>query len=430
MGDLRNIYYKGNPSDEGLKKRHEFFVDALEEFDSRNLRKTLFKSYQEYMLFIDEISNVTGISNEQIISALEYLIVTGEKIEFEDLITSQKSTTKRELLESELNQEQIFTNYFDEINPNSSFSDVFGFLGSGLVIRFCKCNFKDFSDLKIKIWNERISYSKLCDYSPSKSYRFPYIYYQKKKVSQEYVRKTEDDLRNELRTRVIIFLNSHYNQEKNIMGDSFSTFKDGKMIRDAVHGDIFIPKKYLDIVNCRAFQRLRRIRQLATADYIFPEAVHTRFAHSLGTFHIMTLLMDHFCEIFKNLHIAINNEEKDAILVAALLHDIGHGPYSHAYETLDSAGKKHEDWTIEIIQNDPELKEILKNNFGYDFYTKVISCITHKNYNKNSESITLTYVMSELISSNLDADRMDYLMRDSQNTGEKYEYICVHSKKL
>ena len=109
-------------------------------------------------------------------------------------------------------------------------------------------------------------------------------------------------------------------------------FKKGKIIRDVVHGDIFIEDRFVSVIDTKEFQRLRRIKQLSVANMVFPGAEHTRFAHCIGTFHVMRQIIEHFEPLFQKCGIEIEEADKNAALVAALLHDIGHGPYSHAFE--------------------------------------------------------------------------------------------------
>ncbi|SUY46529.1 metal dependent phosphohydrolase [Clostridium putrefaciens] len=121
----------------------------------------------------------------------------------------------------------------------------------------------------------------------------------------------------------------------------------GKIIRDSVHGDIFIEQKFLDLIETPEFQRLRRIHQLSVANLVFPSAEHTRFSHSIGTFHVMKLIIDHFEEVFNEVNIVIGDRDKNLCLAIALLHDIGHGPFSHAFEGISK--DSHEEWTKKII---------------------------------------------------------------------------------
>lgn len=210
--------------------------------------------------------------------------------------------------------------------------------------------------------------------------------------------------------------------------------KKGKIIRDVIHGDIFIDEKYVAVIDTREFQRLRRIKQLSVANMVFPGAEHTRFAHCIGTFHVMRMIIEHFEPLFQKCGLEITEQEKDAALVAALLHDIGQGPYSHAFEgVLQSLGHKdinHEQLGVMIIRSEhTEIHEVLTREFGEDFPDAVANIILKKQevkqipFNKSTKKLDLQFVLSSLLSSQLDADRMDYMLRDAWYTGAKYGTI-------
>lgn len=210
--------------------------------------------------------------------------------------------------------------------------------------------------------------------------------------------------------------------------------KKGKIIRDVIHGDIFIDEKYVAVIDTKEFQRLRRIKQLSVANMVFPGAEHTRFAHCIGTFHVMRMIIEHFEPLFHKCGLEITEQEKDAALVAALLHDIGHGPYSHAFEgVLQSLGHKdinHEQLGVMIIKSEhTEIHEVLIREFGEDFPDAVANIILKKQevkqipFNKSTKKLDLQFVLSSLLSSQLDADRMDYMLRDAWYTGAKYGTI-------
>jgi len=216
---------------------------------------------------------------------------------------------------------------------------------------------------------------------------------------------------------------------------SYGTNYGGIRIRDSVHGDILIPQKFLPIIDAYAFQRLRRIRQLATAQYAFPGADHTRFAHSLGTFYVMQQIITHFENYFQELGLPeyIDQKEKDLLLVAALLHDLGHTPFSHALEDVMRNAKKipHEQWTVDIINEEVKnggLFEIIEKNFGPGSAKKVSELILMHQENSlffSSDEMNLSSIFHSLISSQLDADRLDYLRRDSISTGFSYGLIDI-----
>lgn len=208
----------------------------------------------------------------------------------------------------------------------------------------------------------------------------------------------------------------------------------GKIIRDAVHGDIFIPNRFLEVIDTPEFQRLRRIKQLSIANMVFPSADHTRFSHSIGTFYIMNLMVAHFRESFSQIGVNISEEEVNIVLLASLLHDLGHGPFSHAFEGVLPQihnNIKHEEWTKRIIGNEKGyIYTTIAKNFGEGIPEKVIELISKQREAKKKEDyvlekIDLFNVLSSLISSQLDADRMDYLLRDSMHCGVAFGKIDI-----
>lgn len=203
------------------------------------------------------------------------------------------------------------------------------------------------------------------------------------------------------------------------------------IIRDNVYGDIEVSSKFIKLINTCEFQRLRRIKQLATADQVFPGATHTRFAHSIGTFHVMTKIMGHFEKILMSIgqEQRVDAEEKDIILAAALLHDIGHGPFSHAFEkaNISADSNSHEEWTSKIIlDSSTEINREL-SKWSPDAPQRVSDYINYRTEAKKStksipyveegEVPDFKFIFTSLVSSQLDADRMDYLLRDSFNCG-------------
>lgn len=208
----------------------------------------------------------------------------------------------------------------------------------------------------------------------------------------------------------------------------------GKIIRDSVHGDIFIENKYMKIVNTKEFQRLRRINQLSVGNYIFPSAQHTRFSHSIGTFYLMEKIIKHIEVQLNNINILISEKDKELALLIALLHDVGHGPFSHAFEGISS--KDHEEWTKEIILGDTQIHREIINNFGQEYPEQLVKIIDKNKEDNNCEEgeLNLFFVIKSLISSQLDADRLDYLVRDAKNTGVVFGDIdlsrIIHSIRI
>ncbi|WP_370772813.1 HD domain-containing protein [Clostridium sp.] len=225
----------------------------------------------------------------------------------------------------------------------------------------------------------------------------------------------------------------------------------GKIVRDSVHGDIFIENEYMDVINTKEFQRLRRINQLSVGNLVFPSAQHTRFSHSIGTFHLMKKIIEHIEKQFSVIGLKVNEKDKEQALLVALLHDIGHGPFSHAFEGVIE--KNHEEWTKEIIIGNTEVNKVIKEKFGSEYPEELVKLISKDEDEiiPNSEKeINLFFVIKSLISSQLDADRLDYLVRDAINTGvilgeidlsriiksivltefENKIYVCVEEKNI
>ena len=170
-----------------------------------------------------------------------------------------------------------------------------------------------------------------------------------------------------------------------------------KIINDPVHGFIKIPYEILyDVLEHRYFQRLRRISQTGLLSLVFPGATHTRFHHALGAMHLMFTAL----ETLKLKNVKISDEEEKAALLAILLHDVGHGPYSHALESLLMEDWHHEKLSILLMKK-------LNNEFNgeLDLAIEMFQGKYHRKF------------FNQLITSQLDVDRLDYLKRDSFFTG-------------
>lgn len=182
---------------------------------------------------------------------------------------------------------------------------------------------------------------------------------------------------------------------------------DEKVFRDPVHDYIHVNDQLImDLINSREFQRLRRIKQLGTAQYTFHGAEHSRFSHSLGVYELTRKMINNFQRHYSDVW---NDQYRLVTLCAALLHDIGHGPFSHTFEKIFDTD--HEQFTIDIIlQEGTEVHHILRQ-VSDDFPNQVASVITGEHPNPQ---------VVQLISSQIDADRMDYLLRDAYFTGATY----------
>ena len=205
---------------------------------------------------------------------------------------------------------------------------------------------------------------------------------------------TDDDLNNYLSK-----VNHKYTFEK---------LEKSKVFRDPLYGNITVEYKLLwDLIDTREVQRLRRIRQLSGVSMVFHTAEHSRFGHALGTYYIAYRM----CNEVTDLKNQLSEYEKIVFLAAALLHDVGHGPYSHAFEHV--FGLKHEIITCQMIED--ENTEINKVLAKYPFLANDIAgIIRHDGKYPLIES---------LITSQLDVDRLDYLNNLSR-------YICANKPSL
>ncbi len=170
-----------------------------------------------------------------------------------------------------------------------------------------------------------------------------------------------------------------------------------KIINDPVYGFISVPTDLVfDLIEHPYFQRLRYIKQLGMTHLVYPGALHTRFHHALGAMYLMGLAIQTLCD--KGMD--ITDEEEEAVQVAILLHDIGHGPFSHALEQHIVQGISHEDISVLLMD---------KLNRRFDGKLTMAIQIFNNSYPKK--------YLHQLVSSQLDMDRLDYLNRDSFYTG-------------
>ena len=221
------------------------------------------------------------------------------------------------------------------------------------------------------------------------------------------------------------------------------------IIRDPIHGNIHISKPEQKLIDHPYFQRLRTIKQLGFTDLAFPGATHSRYSHSLGTMYVASLIFD---KLFSQIEV---DEEKKAFLkqivrLAALLHDIGHAPLSHAteiampklsmlkmekiyrQESFDpEVQASHEDYTVKILV-DSELTALLQNFYPETSdFPFLIAHLISKNVELDFspfviDGVDYRPILRQMVSGELDADRMDYLFRDSFYTGVSYGKYDIH----
>jgi HD superfamily phosphohydrolase len=183
-----------------------------------------------------------------------------------------------------------------------------------------------------------------------------------------------------------------------------------RIYRDPVHNIIRLRtdtdegQLMMRLIDAPEFQRLRRIKQLGLGLYTYQGAEHSRFTHSLGAFHLMTRVLDRLSERY-----SVTEGDRVAASAAALLHDVGHGSFSHVMEKV--LHFHHERWTVQVILSEESEIGALLRSYSSDLPLKVASIIEGK---------FQPSALAQLVSSQLDVDRMDYLLRDSLMTGAKY----------
>ena len=197
---------------------------------------------------------------------------------------------------------------------------------------------------------------------------------------------------------------------------------ESKTIRDPIHGDIKLEGIFLDIIEAPEIQRLYNIKQLGFAHLVFPGAHHTRLEHSLGAYYMASQAAE---------KLNLDREEKEIVTCAAILHDIGHGPFSHTLESIlrDTLNVDHIDLTEKLINGehtifDDKEKDYVGSSSVFDILKKqgmdlkeIINIIRGETHKKP--------YLSQLLNSSVDADQLDYLIRDAYYTGVSYGMIDI-----
>lgn len=184
-------------------------------------------------------------------------------------------------------------------------------------------------------------------------------------------------------------------------------------IKDPVHGYVYVTKTEKDLIDSLPMQRLHRLRQLAGAEYVYPGANHTRFEHSIGTMYLAKQSTEN-----SNLSQYVSDKEVQMIRFAALLHDVGHGPFSHVFEHLleKFLDKTHEAMTVWIIEKS-ELSDILEKA-GYD--PNAVAKLAAGSLCRKGKMF-----MDQIIQSAVDVDKLDFIVRDTYHTGAEYGNVDV-----
>lgn len=217
-------------------------------------------------------------------------------------------------------------------------------------------------------------------------------------------------------------------------------------IKDPVHGTITLTNSEAKVIDSRAFQRLRLIKQLGFSEFSFPGATHSRYIHSLGVCHIAGMAFDAIFKDFSFSSNQVRDRYRQVLRLAAMLHDIGHGPLSHATEEvmpslaslkIDAYKKRkpakniqekasHEDYTIKFL-TDSQLTDVLKKEFSDITPCHIASLIDRQLIVDDDffidKGLNFRTVLSQLVSSEIDVDRMDYLERDAYFCGTNYGHV-------
>ena len=198
--------------------------------------------------------------------------------------------------------------------------------------------------------------------------------------------------------------------------------KSSKIVRDPIHGNIKLKDHIVKLLESPEVQRLANIKQLGFAHLVFPGAHHTRLEHSLGAYHIAS-------QISETLN--IEDDRRNIVTCAALLHDIGHGPFSHTLESilLEKFGVDHIDLTEELILGEYEIFDSKEKKF---IQSPSVAQILSKNDVDKKEIVNIirgkTYKKSylgQILNSTIDVDQLDYLLRDAYYTGVAYGMIDI-----
>jgi hypothetical protein len=185
-------------------------------------------------------------------------------------------------------------------------------------------------------------------------------------------------------------------------------------IKDPVHGYVYITEAEKNIIDSYPMQRLRRLRQLAGSEYVYPGANHTRFEHCLGVMYLAGKVLEN-----PNVSRIVSDEEVDTCRISALLHDCGHGPFSHVFEQLllKNLDKTHEDITSWIVEKSEVADKLSK--MGYK--PKEVAGLAVGKMHKPGRAF-----LDQIISSSVDVDKQDFIVRDTYHTGAEYGFIDVY----
>jgi HD superfamily phosphohydrolase len=184
-------------------------------------------------------------------------------------------------------------------------------------------------------------------------------------------------------------------------------------IKDPIHGYVYITEEEKRLIDSYPVQRLHRLRQLAGAEYVYPGANHTRFEHSIGVMHLATGVAEN-----PNISQCIGKDEAQMVRIAGLLHDVGHGPFSHVFEHLldKELNRTHEDVTVWLVEKS-ELNDALN---GMGFSAREVGRLAVGMLRRPGKAF-----LDQIISSAVDVDKQDFIVRDTYHTGAEYGFVDV-----
>lgn len=188
------------------------------------------------------------------------------------------------------------------------------------------------------------------------------------------------------------------------------------IVEDPIYGNIIVPYPFSEIVLTKEMQRLSGISQNGFSQLEFKGLENNdRLSHSIGAFYVMSLFLRRLEEILKNFNIELSKDDKDIALCSMLLHDIGHGPFSHSLELVTKYS--HEKRTTDILLGDTEINKVITRFFGEQKVKKIASFIAEINDSQELGKDSFSKLLNNLVSYQLDADRIDYLIRDAYYVG-------------
>ena len=203
------------------------------------------------------------------------------------------------------------------------------------------------------------------------------------------------------------------------MVDVYDNEEKSLIVNDPIYGQIIVPYPFSKIVMTKEMQRLSNISQNGFSQLEFKRlAENNRLNHSIGAFYVMSLFLKRLEDVLKKFNIEISDDDKDVALCSMLLHDIGHGPFSHSLEAVTNYS--HEKRTTDILLGDTEVNTVITKFFGKQKVRKIASFIADINDVEDLGHDSFTELLNNLVSYQLDADRIDYLIRDAH-------YVDIYS---